>query len=169
MAVEAWLRGPVDGVPALLMPAAHALIQAREDMRAAAEGLSVEQLWARPGNAASVGFHLRHIPGSLDRLLAYAAGRQLDADQLKRVREEGEPGDPPMPAAALLADVDRAVNAALDVLRDTHEEDLLEPRGVGRKQLPSNVLGLLFHAAEHTQRHAGQVITTAKLVREGPG
>ena len=169
MAVEAWLRGPVVGVPPLLMPAAHALIQAREDVRAAAHDLSVEQLWARPGNAASVGFHLRHIPGSLERLLTYASGSQLVAEQLKRVREEGEPGEPPANAATLLNELDRAIDAALDRLRATDERLLLEPRGVGRKQLPSNVLGLLFHAAEHTQRHAGQVVATAKVVRDRAG
>ena len=28
---------------------------------------------------------------------------------------------------------------------------------------PSTVIGLLFHAAEHTQRHAGQIATASRL------
>jgi uncharacterized damage-inducible protein DinB len=151
------------------MPAAHALIQARADVHAAARELTPTELWARPGEAASVGFHLKHIAGSLDRLLTYAAGRQLDTDQLRRVRLEGAADSPPEDAAGLLAQVDAAIDTALDVLRRTHEDDLLQPRAVGRMQLPSNVLGLLFHSAEHTQRHAGQVITTAKVVRSREG
>ncbi|MGH7507237.1 MAG: DinB family protein, partial [Longimicrobiales bacterium] len=150
MSVEAWLRGPLDEVPPHLMPVAHALVQAREDLRAAAGGLSPEQLWCRPGGAASVGFHLRHIAGSLDRLFTYAQGRQLDAEQFAALKQEGTPGTSPAPAAELLDGIERVVDGALETLRETDDEDLLVPRTVGRAQLPSNVLGLLFHAAEHT-------------------
>lgn len=160
---EFWLSGPVAGVPPLLMPAAHALLQARLDMRAAADGLDGEQLWQRPGGAASVGFHLRHAAGSLDRLFTYARGEPLTDRQREALRNESEAGD--AGAAELLDALDATVDAALDQLRATREADLLEFRGVGRRQLPSNVLGLVFHAAEHTQRHTGQAIATAKVVR----
>lgn len=174
MTPEAWLCGPVEGIHPLLMPVAHALVQARRDLEVARD-LNVDELWARPGGAASVGFHLRHIPGSMNRLLTYAAGRQLDEDQMARLESERDadahsadaPDAPDAPG--LLEGVDREIERALDVLRQTPEADLLTPREVGRGRLPSNVLGLLFHVAEHTQRHAGQVVTTVKVVRGARG
>jgi hypothetical protein len=162
---EAWMRGPVPGVEPLLMPAAHALLGAAENLRRAAEGLTVEQVWMRPGGAASVGFHLKHAAGSLDRLLTYARGEALSAGQFAYLAAEQEPGDPPADPHALLAHMDAQVERALAQIRATPVDTLLHPRGIGRKQLPSNVLGLLFHAAEHTQRHTGQAITTARIVR----
>ena len=162
---EFWLRGSVKGVPPLLMPVAHALLQSREDLRQAAEALSPAEVWHRPGGAAPVGFHLRHIAGSLDRLFAYARGRSLDADQLAAIRDEASPGTPPATANELLAVVDAAMDEALRSLREMSEKELLTARAVGRARLPSNVLGLVFHAAEHTQRHTGQVITTSKIIR----
>lgn len=164
MAVEAWLSGPLEGVPPLLMPAAHALVQARSEVRAATEGLTVDDLWQRPGGAASIGFHLRHIAGSTERLLTYARGEQLSEAQLAAAREETTPGGPGA-AAELLSAVDVAIDNALAVLKRTPEAELLAPREVGRKRLPTNVLGLLFHIAEHTARHTGQTIATSKVVR----
>jgi len=161
---EVWLRGPVPGVPPLLMPAAHCLLQCREEIAAAAQ-LSTDQLWARPGGVASAGFHLKHIAGSLDRLLTYAGGSQLDRDQLAFLRAEGEPGEPPVPAPTLVAAAQAAIDSAVQVLRSTRDEDLLLARSVGRSALPSNVLGLLFHCAEHTHRHTGQLVTTSKIVQ----
>ncbi len=162
---EAWLRGPIEGVPPLLMPVAHSLTDAMEELEAAAADLDTEALWSRPGGAASVGFHLRHVCGALDRLLTYARGEGLTAEQLADLEAEGRPGDPPATAPALLVDVRRSVTGAIAVLRATPDETLLEPRSVGRAGLPSTVLGLLFHAAEHTRRHAGQAIATAKAAR----
>jgi len=162
---EAWLRGPLDGVPALLMPVAHALVQGCEDLQIAAGGLSEVELWTRPGGAASVGFHLRHIAGSLDRLFSYARGIPLTQDQITVMRQETAPDAPQASAEELLLSVSAAVQHALEVLRATPADSLLEPREVGRARLPSNVLGLLFHAAEHAQRHTGQVITTTRILR----
>ena len=164
---EAWLRGPMEGMDSFLQPAAHALVQAREDLDRAAAGVSTAQLWARPNRAASLGYHLRHAAGSLDRLLTYARGQQLNEHQLAELKREGEPGTPPQDAAALVEHVRGAIDAALAQLRATRREELLEARAVGRAQLPSTVLGLLFHAAEHTTRHVGQAITTAKLIAGG--
>lgn len=159
---EVWLRGPVAGIPPLLMPAAHALLGAGEDAARAAAGLTPEQLWARPAGVASVGFHLRHLVGILDRLLTYARGESLTDAQLAYLRAEPDPG---ASLDELLADVAAAIGRALAQLRATDEADLLLPRGVGRQQLPSTVLGLLFHAAEHAQRHTGQIITLSRIVR----
>ena len=164
MAQEAWLRGPVRGVDPWLMPAAHALVQVRVDLAAAVEGLSSAQLAARPGGAASLEFHLRHLAGSIDRLLTYARGEALSEPQRRAAAAEATPSGSLDPAA-LLAGLSNAVDGALAQLRATDPKTLLEPRAVGRAALPSNVLGLLFHAAEHAQRHTGQAIATAKVVR----
>ncbi|HLL82498.1 MAG TPA: DinB family protein [Longimicrobium sp.] len=164
---EVWLRGPIAGVPPLLMPAAHALAGAGEDVARAAAGLTVEQLWARPAGVASVGFHLRHIPGILDRLLTYARGESLTEAQLAYLRAEPDPGDSAPSVQELLRGVDEAIARAIEQIRATPEDDLLLPRGVGRLQLPSTVMGLIFHAAEHAQRHTGQVVTLSRIVREG--
>lgn len=160
---EAWLRGPVEGVHPLLLPAAHALLHARDDAMQALQGLEPSDIWKDAG-AASVGFHVRHLCGALDRLLTYARGESLSQEQRRMVAAEREPGDPPADAAALIRELNAAVDRALDTIRETPEDMLLQPRGVGRQQLPSNVLGLVFHAAEHAARHAGQAITTARLI-----
>ena len=165
MSPEFWLRGPVDGVPSWLMPVAHALLQSRQDLHEAAEALTADQLWGRPGGAASIGFHLRHISGSVDRLFTYARGGSVRDDQLITLRREGNPCSPPATARELLALVDMVLDDAVNSLKTVSEDQLLAARAVGRAQLPSNVLGLLFHAAEHAQRHTGQVITTSKIIR----
>ena len=147
------------------MPAAHALVQASEDLERAATDLTAEQLRTRPGGAASAAFHLVHIAGSIDRLLTYARGEGLSETQ--RAAAAAEPGlaEVARDAAALIARALAAIEIALAQVRATSAESLLEPRAVGRARLPSTVLGLLFHVAEHTQRHVGQLIATAKAVR----
>ena len=158
---EPWLRGPVPGVPALLMPAAHALLQAHEDVTHVLEMLRPDELWMRPGGAASAGFHIRHLAGALGRLLTYARGEPLGEAQKQAAVKEGQEC---LAAAALAAEVGAAISAAFMQIRGIPDAQLLEPRGVGRQSLPSNVLGLVFHAAEHASRHAGQAVTTAKIV-----
>ena len=161
---EFWLRGPLEGVPPLLQPIAHSLLQTREDASRAGERLTVEQLCEKPGGAAPAGFHLRHIPGVIDRLFTYARGEALGAAQHATLRAESDPGDPPEEAEALVERLRAGIDRALAELRGIDEERLLEARKVGRKELPSTVLGLLFHAAEHAQRHTGQLIVTARVV-----
>ena len=160
---EFWLRGPVEGIPPALMPAAHAFLQTLEDVEGATADLSEEQLWARPGGVASIGFHLIHLSGSTDRLLTYARGERLNDAQKAAARAESDP--PRVDAGSLLADLRRSFEAALSQLRATAPQSLQDARPVGRAGLPTTVLGLLFHAAEHSQRHAGQVVTTARIVR----
>ena len=161
---EAWLRGPLPDVDPFLMPAAHSLVQCREDIAHAIEGLTPEQLRARPGGAASIAFHLAHVAGATDRLLTYARGEALSEAQRAAAALEKEDA-PGRDAASLLAGVSSAMETALAQLRATPRDTLLDPRPVGRAGLPTNVLGLLAHAAEHALRHAGQVITTAKVLR----
>lgn len=162
---EAWLRGPVPGVPMALMPAAHALLDAREDLERAALALTDDDLWRRPGGAASVGFHLRHVAGSTRRLLSYARGETLTPERLAAIPLEPEPGDPAPSASDLLEDLGAAVDEALDAFRATSPDTLFDYRGVGRANLPSTVQGLMFHAAEHARRHAGQAVATATILR----
>lgn len=160
---EPWLRGPIAGMPAMVMPAAHALMQAAEDIPMAAQGLTTAQLWALPGGAAAVGFHLRHLAGSIDRLLTYARGEMLTDAQLTEMDAEIE--DDGRSADDLVRVALAAIERALDVMRETPPGSYLEARGVGRRRLPTTVLGLLVHIAEHTQRHVGGIIATAKVVR----
>ena len=163
---EAWLRGPVPGVPALLQPVAHSLVQCRDELTASLAGLTPQQIWERGHGAASIGFHARHAAGSLDRLFTYARGEALTPAQLAALASEAAPDSVP-DAAALVALFDAAVERALAQLRDTDETTLTHSREVGRARLPSTVVGLLFHAAEHTQRHVGQLVTTCIIVRRG--
>lgn len=147
------------------MPVVHALIQVREDLERLAAEVSADDLWARPGGAASIGFHIRHTGGALDRLFTYARGGVLSDAQRAWLRAEGEPGAPSVSAAEVVAEVGGLIDRALDQLRNTPVDSLLDERRVGRAGLPATVLGLLFHAAEHATRHVGQAITTAKIVR----
>lgn len=152
-------------MPPVVMPAAHALMQAAEDVTAATGGLTAGQLSMRPGSAASVGFHLRHLAGSIDRLLTYARGEALNESQLAAIAGEQDPGASPASAAMLASEAVAAIERAIDVMRNVPPEIYFERRFVGRRRLPTNVLGLLVHVAEHTQRHAGAIIATSKVVR----
>ena len=161
---EAWQRGPVPGFEPLLMPVVHALIQVREDLERLASTVPADQVWQRPGGAASIGFHIRHTGGALDRLFTYARGETLSDGQRAALRAEGEPGEPPASLAALVGEVGRIIDQALEQVRSTAQASLLEERKVGRAGLPATVMGLLFHAAEHSTRHVGQAITTARIL-----
>ncbi len=166
---EVWLRGPVPDIAAMLQPVAHALLQCLEEVRAQLDVLTPAQLRARPGGAASAAYHVRHAAGSLDRLFTYARGEQLTSAQMQTLTRESDSDSAEYDPGRLRDLFESAVERALAQLRGTAEGALPEPRGVGRQQLPSTVLGLLFHAAEHTQRHAGQLATTAKFVRASDG
>lgn len=164
-APEVWLRGPVPHVPPLLQPAAHALLQCLEEIRETVPALGDAQLRARPGGAASIAYHVVHAVGSLDRLCTYARGEALSQAQLAALATEAHVNELPADGRALADRFAAAVEQALAQLRATPADTLTAPREVGRQRLPSTVIGLLFHAAEHTQRHVGQVATTARVVR----
>jgi uncharacterized damage-inducible protein DinB len=162
--LEVWQRGPVDGVPALLQPVAHALLQAVEDVEKEISTFPLKSLWEKPAGVASVGFHLKHLKGVVDRLFTYARGEMLSDPQTQALREEQFAGDVDS-AQALVDNFRNQVAAAIDQLKATDVHTLTEKRGVGRKQIPSTVIGLLFHAAEHCQRHVGQLIVTARILK----
>ena len=163
---EAWLRGPIEGVPPHLMPVFHSFAMVREDLARYTEGLSTEDVWRRTGPLPSLGFHLRHIAHSVDRLVTYLCGDQLSDPQIAALKQEADPG---ATLAELLAGIDASLRDAEQRIRSIGPTMLQEPRYIGKKRLPSTALGLLVHIAEHTQRHLGQAITTAKLLRSAEG
>ncbi len=167
MSPEAWLRGPVEGVPDLLQPIAHALLQAKEETRRLVQDFPPHLLWERPAGLASVGFHLQHIAGVVDRLFTYARGEALSPDQQNTLGVEGRQPDTGSTVDDLLGEIDAQVDRALSQLRAMPPHTLTDARLVGRKQLPSTVMGLLFHAAEHAQRHVGQLLVTARVLQDG--
>lgn len=162
---EVWLRGPVPAISPLLQPVAHALLQAREEVTALLQDFPELLLWERPAPVASVGFHLQHLSGVLDRLFTYARGETLTAPQLAALAAEGQPAEPKPSVLPLVQAFGEQVNRALQQLSVTEAAALTEVRYVGRAQLPSTGLGLLFHAAEHTQRHVGQLLVTARVLQ----
>jgi uncharacterized damage-inducible protein DinB len=153
----------VEGVAPLLQPVAHALVQAREDLARAVADMDEAHLWMKPNGAASAGFHVLHLAGALDRLFIYARGETLDEVQQAARVAEGV-AHPEMDARALVAHAHAAIDRALAELRTIDPDSVLNERSVGREGLPSTVLGLLFHAAEHTTRHVGQLITTVNFI-----
>jgi hypothetical protein len=162
---EVWLRGPIEGIPALLQPVAHTLLQAREEVKAMMENFPEIFLWVKPAGMASPAFHLQHLTGILDRLFTYARGEALSPAQLEYLSFEGKETDNAAGLEALVASFHAQVDKAIAQLRDTDESTLTDTRGVGRAQIPSTVIGLLMHAAEHTMRHTGQLLVTTRLLR----
>ncbi len=160
-----WLRGPVAGIQPALQPVAHALLQVAEETPEILAGVAAEQIWAQPGGSASIGFHIVHLSGSLDRLFTYARGEGLSPEQFDALAAERTLQDRQPPLSEVLALLARTVDHALAQLKQTEPASLYLPREVGRAKLPSNTLGLLFHAAEHTIRHGGQIITLLRIVR----
>ena len=161
---EVWLRGPLPAIPPLLQPVAHALMQAREEVNAFIMDFDPELLDIKPVGLASVRFHLHHLTGVLDRLFTYARGEALSEAQLGYLKKEGKVPEEHQSPESLINSFNQQVDIALDQLKNTDEGTLTEVRGVGRAQVPSTVLGLLFHSAEHTMRHLGQLLVTVRIV-----
>jgi DinB family protein len=161
---EWWQRGPIDGVPALLQPVAHILLQVRESTAELVDGLTEPEWNARPAGVASVAFHVRHMAGVIDRLFTYARGQALSPEQFAGIRAEGAPlaaSDVP----DVLGMLGRRVEAAIAELRTIDPSTLGDFRAVGRAGLPSTVIGCLVHGAEHAMRHVGQLSVTTRVVR----
>jgi len=161
---EVWLRGALPDIPKLLQPAAHALLQSKEEVFKYTRDFPHALLWEKPAGRASVGFHLQHITGVLDRMLTYAEEKPLSKKQFEYLRNEGVE-NPEVKMDDLTHAFSEKVAQALDIFKNTPETILTEQRGVGRKQLPSSVIGLYFHAAEHSQRHIGQMLVTISVLK----
>lgn len=159
--LEYWLKGPVPEIPALLQPVAHALLQVKKELHEILVDFKNENLWEKPHGVASVGFHLQHLTGVLDRLFTYSKGLQLSENQLKFLKNEGIENEE-ITQDSLLNEFDNQVEISLIYLKNIDSTILTETRFVGRKQLPSTVIGLIFHAAEHSTRHLGQLLVTLK-------
>ena len=160
---EFWLQGPVEGIPSLLQPAAHALLQSEKELGEYLKDFPKELLWKKVGGRASVGFHIQHIIGVLDRMMTYSEGKSLSEEQFNYLEKEGEKDDN-LQVGDLQFQFSNQVRKALTYFQNISEEKLKEKRTVGRKKLPSTVLGLLFHAAEHGQRHIGQLLVTTSIL-----
>lgn len=163
--LEVWQRGSVADIPALLQPVAHALLQAREELTTLMQDFPDSLLWERPAGVASAGFHLQHLSGVLDRVFTYAKALALNPAQLEELHAEDVSPGINLSVANLLSRFDDQVEKALAQLKETDEKTLTEFRGVGRKLLPSTVIGLLVHGAEHTMRHLGQLLVTVKVLK----
>lgn len=161
---EWWQRGPVEGVPALLQPVAHILLQVHESVVELTANLTEAEWNDRPASIASCAFHVRHIAGVIDRLFTYARGGTLSPEQFEKLGNEGAHLGHADASAAVSA-VATTVHAAVAELRTIDERTLGDYRGVGRAQLPSTVIGCLVHGAEHSMRHVGQLSVTARVVR----
>jgi len=161
---EFWLSGPIQGVPDLLQPAAHALLQSERELKEYTADFPKELLWAKTSGRASVGFHMNHITGVLDRMLTYAKGEPLSDEQFQFLKKEGA-FNLNTEVVDLQEQFSTKVAEAIAYFKTLPESSLTEKRTVGRKKLPSTVIGLLFHAAEHSQRHIGQLLVTASVLQ----
>jgi uncharacterized damage-inducible protein DinB len=160
---EVWLRGPLHGIPGLLQPVAHALMQALEEVKDIMKDFPEKYLWVKPAGLASPAFHLQHIAGVIDRLFTYAQGSSLSENQFSALKAEGL--NEGQTVQQLLDALSNKIDWALEQLKQMEESNLLEPRVVGRSRLPSTVLGLFFHSAEHTMRHVGQLLVTVRTIQ----
>ena len=162
--VEPWLSGTYSDVPAVGRAVLHALDLALDDITKWTEGLTDSEAHANPLGLPSVAFHLRHIARSVDRILTYAEGNQLTVEQLAQLKSE-QGSNEQETLAALIAEVEISFSNATGRIRILATADFNTFRGVGRKQLPTSIGGALIHVADHTQRHVGQVVTTAKVLK----
>lgn len=161
--LEVWMRGPVEDVPALLQPVAHALLQAAEDAENKLANIKLQALWQRPNGVASVGFHLLHMRGVVDRMFTYSLEQPLSEIQFAALKAETEVHNN-LSATDLVTGFKQQVTDAIAQLKQTKETELTATRYLGRKRIPVTLIGLLFHAAEHIQRHIGQALVTAKML-----
>jgi uncharacterized damage-inducible protein DinB len=159
---EPWLSGTHSELPAVLRAVIHAFELAQVDVHHWASDLTESELHASPSGLTSIAFHLRHIARSLDRMLTYAEGNQLSGEQILALKTESDPG---ISRDELFSEFSSGLASATARVRSFAAADLNQPRGVGKKQLPTSVGGLLVHLADHTQRHTGQIVTTAKLLK----
>src|SRR5450432_1023485 len=162
---EVWQRGPLENVPALLQPVAHALLQAREELFDIMNTFSERLLWERPAGVASPAFHLQHLTGVLDRLFTYARKADLSSEQLYALSIEGNQPETSSSMMELIELFDKQVDLSIHELSTVNIDMLTEVRTVGRKLIPSTLIGLYVHAAEHTMRHIGQLLVTVKVLK----
>jgi len=164
---EVWLRAEtIPNLSPILQPAANALLEAAEEISIFLKDFPDSKLWEKPAGCASVGFHLLHISGFLGRLLTYADGKMLSKQQLQYLQSEN--GQQPTDLKTLLHKALQTIHQTVEKLKTYPESSFAETRYVGRAQIPTTTIGLLFHAAEHTMRHIGQLLVTARVLQSTP-
>lgn len=162
---EVWQRGPIENVPGLLQPVAHALLEVGEEVHFIMDGFPENLLWLKPAGVASPAFHLQHINGVVDRLFTYARKELLSKEQMHSLSLEGDKEKNSFSMEELVVALDKRIALAIEELKAVNVETLTEARGVGRKQIPTTLLGLYVHAAEHSMRHVGQLLVTVKVLK----
>lgn len=165
---EVWLRGPVDGYPQIFQPIVHSLLQTQEELHVLMTDFPDRLLWNSLAGMANTAFHLQHMAGVLDRMATYAKAEPLSPEQFEDLRKEGVKNDA-ITSEQLVHRFDVSLVAFLQQIRDTDPNSFTDYRSVGRADLPSTVGGILFHAAEHAQRHLGQLLTTVRMSLYGNG
>lgn len=162
---EVWQRGPIENVPGLLQPVAHVLLEVGEEVHVIMDSFPEHLLWLKPAGVASPAFHLQHINGVVDRLFTYARTELLSKEQMHSLSLEGNKEKNSFSAEELVAALDKRIALAIEELKAVNVESLTEARGVGRKQIPTTLMGLYVHAAEHSMRHVGQLLVTVKILK----
>jgi hypothetical protein len=162
---EVWQRGPIENIPSLLQPVAHALLQANEELNEIMNDFPEEHLWERPAGIASPAFHLQHVTGVLDRLFTYAREETLNDQQLYSLSIEGDKEKCTLDLSTILEKFHRQVDLSLKQLSQTNMDTLTHKREIGRQKIPTTLIGLYVHAAEHTMRHIGQLLVTARVIK----
>jgi len=162
--LEVWMRGPIEGISDLLQPVAHALLQVSEDVPKLLNSEDEQIIRIKPFGMASSAFHILHITGVIDRMFTYAVGKSLSEEQFEYLDKENSPNQD-ISVDEMLDNLDHAVERAIDALKNIDSSTLTAERFIGRMMIPTTQLGLLFHAAEHAQRHYGQLLVTIKTVR----
>lgn len=162
---EVWQRGPIENIPALLQPVAHALLEASEEAHSIMGGFPENLLWERPEGVASPAFHLQHIQGVIDRLFTYSRKELLNEKQMDEISREGNKEKTSLSMQQMLNLLDKRIADAVEELKNVNPNSLTEPRGIGRKQIPTTLIGLYVHAAEHSMRHIGQLLVTVRMLK----
>lgn len=163
---EVWQRGPIENVPALLQPVAHALLEASEEAQSIMEGFPENLLWEKPAGVASPAFHLQHIRGVIDRLFTYARKELLSDQQMVELSMEGNREKSSVSMKQMLEQLNNRITDAVNELKSVNPDSLIEARGIGRRQIPVTLLGLYVHSAEHSMRHIGQLLVTVRVLKE---
>ena len=162
---EVWQRGPIADMPDLLQPVAHTLLQAKEEVNLMVTNFQDNLLWQSPEGMATAGFHLQHLSGVLDRVFTYARADKLSLVQIAFLEEEKNPPKQNLSIQILVDRFNNQIENAVFQLQNTNPDNLIDLRTVGRKMIATTLIGLLFHAAEHTMRHVGQLMVTIKFVQ----
>jgi hypothetical protein len=162
--LEVWMRGPISGISPFLQPVAHALLQIDEDIQKQLTDEIEPYLWIRPFEMANIAFHVQHIAGVIQRIVIYSKGEYLTEEELQEIKLEGIQ-NPEINNEVLKDRLHEVIEQTLTYLKSIDPNTLADERFLGRKKIPTTQIGLLFHAAEHGQRHFGQLLVTIKTVK----